>query len=128
MAIELTTSIEREWLIEGQLLHVIFPAVLDAAIMRDYDAQLMQQLDAITNKLHFIADLSSVKTLPPLNILTSLKHPYHGRLGQGLTVGLTRNPVGRFLISMGSQLAGVHHRDFNTFNEARSYLQEMEGI
>ena len=122
------TSIELKWLVEGQLYHVVFPAVLEASMMQDYDVHMIQQLDAAPGKLHFIADLSRVKTLPPLNILVSLRHPYHLNLGLGMTVGLTRNPVGRFLISMGTQIAGVHHRDFNTFNEARAYLNNMEGI
>ena len=121
-------SIDTKWLVEGQLLHVVFPATLESAIMREYDVQMVERLDAASNKIHFIADLSGVRSLPGLNVLVGLRHPYHPRLGHGLTVGLTRNPVGRFLISMGTQLAGVHHRDFDTFNEARAYLVQMENI
>jgi hypothetical protein len=120
--------VELNWLVEGQLFHVVFPAALDTEIMRDYDSRLLQELGTAQNKLHFIADLSGVKVLPPVNVLVSLRHPYHQQLGRGLTVGLTRNPVARFLIAMGTQLAGVNHRDFNTFNEARAYLNNMEGI
>lgn len=121
-------AIEMKWLIERKIFHVAFPDVLTADMMRNYDAQLLQQLETTTNKLHFIADLSCVKTLPPLNVLVSLRHPYHQQLGQGLTVGLTRNPVARFLIAMGTQIAGVHHRDFDTFNEAWAYLQQMKEV
>lgn len=121
-------SIDTKWLVEGQLLHVIFPAILEAAMMREYDTQMMEVLETATQKLHFIADLSGLKSLPGLSVLVGLRHPYHPQLGHGLTVGLTRNPVGRFLISMGTQLAGVHHKDFDTFNEARAYLAQMESI
>lgn len=121
-------SIELQWLVEEQVLHVIFPEVLTADMMRDYDAQLLRQLESASGKLHFIADITHVKTLPPLNVLVSLRHPHHPHLGHGLTVGLTRNPLARFLIAMGTQIAGVHHRDFETFDEARSYLHQMEQI
>jgi len=33
-----------------------------------------------------------------------------------------------FLITMGGQVMGMHHRDFDTLNEARALLSQMEGI
>jgi hypothetical protein len=121
-------GIEMNWVVEGQLLHVVFPAHLESAVLREYDDLMVQKLEAATCKVHFIADLNVIRTLPGLSVMVGLRHPYHHRLGYGLTVGLTRNPVGRFLISMGAQVMGVHQRDFDTFNEARSYLRQMEGI
>jgi len=121
-------DIETNWIVEGQLLRVVFPAHLESAVLREYDDLMVQKLEVATCKVHFIADLSDVKTLPGLSVMVGLRHPYHHRLGYGLTVGLTRNPVGRFLIAMGAQVMGVHQRDFDTFNEARSYLRQMEGI
>jgi hypothetical protein len=121
-------SIDVDWVIEGRLLHVVFPVVLESSLLREYDEQMVARLENAPGKVHFIADLSVIKTMPNLSVMVGLRHPYHHRLGYGLTVGLTRNPVGRFLISMGAQVMGVHQRDFNTFNEARSYLHEMEGI
>lgn len=128
MSVETATGIDINWVIEGQLLHVVFPAHLEASVLRDYDEIMVQKLHAASKKVHFIADLSTIKTLPHLSVMVGLRHPYHPRLGYGLTVGLTRNPVGRFLISMGAQVMGVHQRDFNTFDEARAYLYHMEGV
>jgi hypothetical protein len=121
-------GIEINWITEGQLLHVVFPTHLESSTLREYDLLMVQKLEAASCKVHFIADLSVIKTMPGLSVMVGLRHPYHHRLGYGLTVGLTRNPVGRFLISMGAQVMGVHQRDFNTFNEARAYLRQMEGI
>ena len=121
-------GIEINWITEGQLLHVVFPAHLESSTLREYDLLMVQKLEAASCKVHFIADLSVIKTMPGLSVMVGLRHPYHHRLGYGLTVGLMRNPVGRFLISMGAQVMGVHQRDFNTFNEARAYLRQMEGI
>jgi hypothetical protein len=121
-------GIEINWITEGQLLHVVFPVHLESSVLREYDVLMVQKLEAASCKVHFIADLSVIKTMPGLSVMVGLRHPYHHRLGYGLTVGLMRNPVGRFLISMGAQVMGVHQRDFNTFHEARAYLRQMEGI
>lgn len=57
-----------------------------------------------------------------------LRHPYHLHLGHGLTIGLTHNPVGRFLVSTAAQLIGVYHRDFLTLSQAHTHIYELESI
>ena len=115
-------------LFEGQLFHVLFPAIVEAHVLREYDDLMVEQLDTALGKIHFIADLSNLKSLPNLSVLVGLRHPYHHNIGYGLTIGLTNNLVGRFLVSKGAEIMGVHHRDFSTFNEAQDYLHQMEGI
>jgi hypothetical protein len=117
-----------EWLVEGQLCHAGLPSVFDEAALRDYDNRLIQWLDNAPGKVHIIADFRGVKSLPPLRTLVGLRHPYHARLGYGITIGLTQNAVARFLITMGGQVMGMHHRDFDTLNQARAFLSQMEGI
>lgn len=117
-----------EWLVEGRLCHAALPAVLDEGIILDYDSRLVRWLDDAPGKVHIIADFRSVKSLPPLRTLVGLRHPYHPRLGYGMTIGITQNSVIRFLITMGGQVMGMHHRDFDTVNEARDFISKMEGI
>jgi hypothetical protein len=117
-----------EWLVEGSLCYVTLSGQLTAEDMRQYDDQVCRYLETAPEKMHFIADLRHLTSLPPLGSMVGLKHLSHPRLGRGLTVGLTSNPVGRFLVSMGAQIVGVKQKDFNTLEEARSYLHQMEGI
>lgn len=121
-------DIELNWVVKGRLMHVVFPEVLESAVLREYDELMVKRLNDASSKVHFIADLGGIKSMPGLSVMVGLRHPYHHHLGHGLTIGLTNNAVGRFLISMGAQLVGAHHRDFDTFNEARAYLRQMEGI
>jgi hypothetical protein len=121
-------SITLEWLVEGKLCHVALPSLFDEAELHDYDTKLIQALDSAPGKVHVIADFRQIKSLPPLRTLVSLRHPYHAHLGYGMTIGITRNSAIRFLITMGGQLMGMHHRDFDTFDQARAFITQMEGI
>lgn len=117
-----------EWLIEEHLCHVVLPATLDAAALYEYDAQLVQWLDDAPGKVHVIADFRAVTSFPSLSTLVRLRHPYHAHLGFGMTLGITNNAFLRFLMTAGGQITGIKHRDFDTFEDARAYLSQVENI
>jgi hypothetical protein len=121
-------AIQINWLVEGSVCLMHVPASVNMTDVRAYDADLMARLNAASHKLHLIVDVRSLKSLPPVPQLVRLQHPGHPNLGHNLTIGLSNNPVVRFVITMGAQLVGIQHKDFKTLEEARQFLYEMEGV
>lgn len=119
---------EFEWLIENQVCKVVLPQEVTQDILEAYDQLLINVLDQAANKIHMVADLRIIKTMPNLNQARKMRHPRHPHMGRVLMVGLNLNPIARFMASLVAQAAGVAYKAFDTYEEVFAYLEKMEGI
>ena len=89
---------------------------------------MIERLNAASGKIHLIADVRDLKKGPSIREIVDTRHPRHPKLGQVLTIGLTRNVIGRFFFTWGAQVAGFQYKDFDSLEKARAYLHEAEGV
>ena len=120
-------NIDLEWIIENRVCLMVTPKAVTAMDLQKLDHDLSQWLDEASEQLHLIADLRRLNTIPPIKSLIALNYVHHPRLGQMLTVGITNNPLARFIITSGTQIMRLNYKDFNTTEEALAYLKKKEG-
>lgn len=122
-------SIETKWLVENQVFMVVLPAELDEALLEDYDELIVQILDkTAADKVHLVVDMRGLTKSPSLMKSRALKHPKHLKLGWGLLVGMSSNPVIRFTAATIAQLMHLRFKSFERMEDALAHLTKNEGI
>lgn len=113
-----------EWLADKRACFVTLPDIFDDDELRNHETVMVNWLDEGEENKYIIADVSAMKKVPSLKQAMMLKHMRHTRLTQGVTVGLSLNPVARFVVSLVTQASGLQHKNFNTREEAVAYVME----
>ena len=88
-----------EWLADKRACFVTLPDIFDDDELRNHETVMVNWLDEGEENKYIIADVSAMKKVPSLKQAMMLKHMRHTRLTQGVTVGLSLNPVARFVVS-----------------------------
>lgn len=114
------------WLTPGRVVDVVLPEVSDDAALAKFDLDVNAMLDTITESAHVLIDVRSIKTYPSAQASMKMTYYKHPHLGRVLVIGLTSNPILRFLASLVARGAGLQIRDFSTREEALSYLATIE--
>jgi hypothetical protein len=114
------------WLTPGRVIDVVLPDVCDDAALAKFDLDVNEMLNTVSEPVHVLVDVRSIKTYPSAQ--TSIKMTYYKnpQLGRLLVIGLTSNPILRFLAGLITRGVGIQLRDFSTREEALSYLATIE--
>jgi hypothetical protein len=115
-------------LVENRVYMLVLPEELAGSALQECDSALIGILDQMPRKVHLIVDMRAHKITAHINDARNLKHTRHPNLGRMLVVGLRINPAARVIVSLVAQVAGMPYKDFNTEQEAFSYLYQTEGI
>lgn len=121
-------SYEVRCLVENHVYMLVLPEKLEGSALQECDAALIRILDQMPHKIHIIVDMRAHKVTAHLNEARNLKHTRHPNLGRMLVVGLRINPTARFIVSLVAQIAGMPYKDFETEEDAFTFLRETEGL
>lgn len=126
-----------EWVIEGKalLMEVKGPpagmemeeftrAEMDE-ILAYQDRLIIEKLDAAAHPVQLIINMPATDKHPPAKDVTSLKFQEHPRLDSIILVGLSLNPIARFMMTIVSKVRRVQVKSFNTLNEALAYVNRI---
>ena len=115
-----------EWIVPNQIMRVVLPEIFDDAKAQEHEVIITSYLDKATHPFHIITDTRAVKVNPSLKVSTGLKYLKHPNMGRILTIGVTGNPLTRFLLSIFTRAVGTPVKDFSSEDEALAYLAAIE--
>lgn len=121
-------SITVEWLVEGRVCFVTLPGVVDDEALQNHEIVMTRWLDQAEGSVYVIADVSAMKKVLSLKQIIMLKHMRHPRLTHAMTVGLSLNPMARFVVPLVAQSVGLQYKDFPTQADARAYIADVLGV
>lgn len=117
-----------EWLVDGRVCFVTLPSIVDDETIERHEFAMSGWLDNAKGDVYVIADVSALKKVLSLRQIIMLKHMRHPRLTHAMTVGLSLNPMARFVVPLVAQTVGLQYKDFASREEARTYISEMLGV
>jgi hypothetical protein len=113
-------------LVDHHLLFIVIWGKVGADELTVYDEKIIRILDEATVPLlHVIYDYTHAEALPSLKDLSTLKSGNHPKAGWLIFVGVP-NPFIKFLVSVTVQVMRLRLRFFDTFEEAKQFIQEMD--
>jgi hypothetical protein len=113
-------------LVDHHLLFIVTWGKVGADDLITYDQNVIRIMDEATvPMLHAIYDYTHAEALPSLKDLSTLKSGSHPKVGWSVFVGVP-NPFIKFLVSVTIQIMRVRLRFFDTFEEAKQFIQEMD--
>jgi hypothetical protein len=113
-------------LVDHHLLFIVVWGKVSADDLMIYDQNITRILDEASVPLtHAIYDYSNAEAQPSLKELSTLKSGSHPKVGWLMFVGVP-NPFVKFLLSITVQLMRARLRFFDTFEEAKQFIQEMD--
>ncbi len=111
------------WIVEGEILMLEVQAEAPHLISF-YDEMIISYLDAATSSIDIILKPPMNDMKPPsLKQLTTLKAPFHPRVGHLVMIREYTNSLTRFLLQIVSRVSGVRLRTFETIEEAVNGLR-----
>lgn len=116
------------WLIPDQVLEVTMPQNTTDEFILGFDAEMIALLDSASHPIHLIVDLHSMKVYPTISIIMNLKYYNHPKLGRLIMLGLTTNPIVRFITNLVNHGNDANLKAFATLEEAMAYLMAVEHI
>jgi hypothetical protein len=120
-------AITVDWLVKGRVCYITLPSVVDDEALQNHEIAMSHWLDQAEDNVYVIADVSAMKKVLSLKQIIILKHMRHPRLTHAMTVGLSLNPMARFVVPLVAQTVGLQYKDFATREEARTYISEVLG-
>jgi hypothetical protein len=113
-------------LVDHHLLFIVTWGKVGPDDLIIYDQNVIRILDEATVPLlHAIYDYTHAEALPSLKDLSTLKSGNHPKVGWSVFVGVP-NPFIKFLVSVTVQIMRARLRFFDTFDEAKQFIQEMD--
>ena len=116
------------WLAPERVVEIMLPEVIDNAFIDAVDPEVNAMLEMASQPVHILVDTRHIKKYPSAQTSMKLSYYKHPRMGVLVMIGLTANPVLRFLGSLVARGAGIKIKDFSTRDEALAYLKAMEQI
>jgi hypothetical protein len=116
------------WLVPDRVIDVMLPEECTDSAIAQFDADLMIMLDAASQPVHVLVDVRSMKVYPSAQASMKMSYYKHPKLKRIFVIGLTSNPIIRFLGSLVARGAGIQLRDFVSREEALAYLAAVEKI
>jgi hypothetical protein len=117
-----------DWVIPDRILSVVFPQVLDTAVIQKFDDEFVAFLEQAPSPVGLFIDVSPIQVLPRLMDILNLKLVRHRNLSQIASLGLADNPTTRFVVMMSVKALGLNLTDFATRDEALAFLYEQAGV
>jgi hypothetical protein len=124
--VEDSMTYKLSWLVPGRLIELTPPDIYSDETIQNLDIDMKALFDTASQPVHILIDAGAMKTYP--SALESMKLTYyrHPRMGRLLVVGLTKNPLLRFLGSVVGRGVGIQIKDFATREEALAYFESVE--
>jgi hypothetical protein len=115
------------WIVENEIL-LLDAQEASAPGDRSYDDMIIEHLDQATQPIKVIARIGNATSpnMPTPKRATDFKYLQHPRLEQVLLVGLRTNPMARFVSEVVKKVVGVKLKNFDTLEEALTYLEQMK--
>jgi hypothetical protein len=116
------------WLVPERVIEVLLPRVCDDAFMKAIDVDLNAMLRTTSQSVSVLYDVREVQKSPSAQSAFNMTYYKQRNLARILTIGLTSNPILRFLGSLIGRGIGIQVKDFTTMEEVRVYLASIEKI
>jgi hypothetical protein len=116
------------WLIPERVIEVVLPAICDNVALKALDADLNAMLPTASQPVVVLYDLRGVQQSPSVQAAFNLTYYKQPTLARILTIGMTKNPILRFIGSVIGRGINVQIKDFATLEEAHAYLASIEKI
>jgi hypothetical protein len=118
--------IKLDWYLENRVIIITAEGDYADEELINLDGQVIQYLDQSTAPLvHMIMDRQGTNHIPSIKSVTMVKWPKHPRYGWTLVVG-SSNPFQRFVVALANNLFKGRQRNFDTFDEALDFLNEVD--
>lgn len=115
------------WLVPNRVIEMVLPSnANDDAVLAALDAEINVMLDTASQPVHVMLDVRTMKEYPSASTAMKMKYYKHPKLAQLIIIGLTANPVLRFLGGLVGKGVGIQMRDFGSREEALAYLASLE--
>src|SRR5262245_32944745 len=113
------------WLIPERVIEVVLPPVCDEAFMKAVDVDLNTMLQSTSQSVSVLYDTRGVEKNPSAQSAFNMSYYKQPNLVRILTIGMTSNPILRFLGSLVGRGMGLQVKDFSTMEEARLWLASV---
>jgi hypothetical protein len=116
------------WLVPGHVILLQFEGDYPVDAMQHLDIWLKTALDSVdTPQVYLMGDLTRMgQRWPPLHEQLRFKSVHHPRVGRVITINAAHDRILRFCIGIVLRATGKPYRDFDTFEQAASYLREID--
>jgi hypothetical protein len=115
-----------EWVIPHRVLKVSLPFKFEDSVSVLIDNAILEYLDAASAPLYLIVDLREVKVHPSISTIMGWKHLRHRNLKHVILIGITTNPIIRFISNMMTRITGLRITNASTFEDALALIAHME--
>lgn len=120
-------SYKLSWYIPGRVIDMALPALSnDEALMLALDDEMNAMLDTASQPVSIIIDVRTMQEFPLASVAMKLKYYKHQNTSRLIVIGLSTNPILRFLGSLVGRGVGIQIKDFGSREEAIAYLGTLE--
>jgi len=120
-------SYKLSWYIPDRVIDMALPALSnDEAMMQALDAEMIVMLDTASQPVNILIDLRTMQEYPSASVAMKLKYYKHQNTGRLIVIGMTANPMLRFLGGLVGRGVGIQIKDFGSREEAIAYLGTVE--
>jgi hypothetical protein len=120
-------SYKLSWFIPGRVIDMVLPVHSnDEALMQALDAEMIGMLDIASQPVNILIDLRTMKEFPSASVAMKMRYYKHQNTGRLIVIGMTANPMLRFLGGLVGRGVGIQIKDFGTREEALAYLETVE--
>lgn len=119
-------SIETHWFVEHRVRLLTAFGHLDLPTVKTFDESTRIMYDGLTERVHVVLDVRSLKTVPPFSELLKTSTLWHKRQDFIVTVGAMRQPMMRLLFTTLLSIARWNYQDVDTVEEARHLIIAYE--
>jgi hypothetical protein len=115
------------WFIPGRVIDMTLPEIAtDGSVFEALDTEINAMLDSGTAPVHVMIDVRTMKEFPSATIAMKMKYYKHPKVGRLVIIGLSTNPMLRFLAGLVGRGVGVQIKDMSTREEAEAYIATLE--
>jgi hypothetical protein len=114
------------WFLENRVMQIVAEGAYTDDELINLDPQVIKYLDQSTVPLvHMIMDRKGTDHIPSMKSVAQVKWPRHQRYGWTLVVG-SSNPFQRFVVALANNFFKGRQRNFDSFDEALDFLNEVD--
>jgi hypothetical protein len=115
------------WFIPGRVIDMTLPEIAtDGSVFEALDTEINAMLDSGTAPVHVMIDLRLMKEYPSASIAMKMKYYKHPKIGRLVIIGLSANPMLRFLGGLVGRGVGIQLKDVGSREEAEAYIASLE--
>lgn len=115
------------WLVPGRVIEMLLSELPNnEALLKAMDTEVKAMLDTASQPVNILIDLRSMKEYPSPSIAMKMTYYQHQNTNRLIVIGMTANPILRFLGGLVAHGVGIQIKDFATREQALAYLGTLE--